>query len=139
MATALVGLTGTSATPLDGFLIMLHSASSARAAELGREQIERHYHQLLTSAFDGDRAPQRAALVLALVAGVQVMRQMIGLTALAKADPAVLIELLTPIFQQLVAREPARGSRPSSPAAPVSARSGPRAGQGPRRRSTRSR
>jgi AcrR family transcriptional regulator len=108
MATALVGLTGTRAAPLDGFLIMLHSASSPRAAELGREQIERHYHQLLTNALDGDRAPQRAALVLALVAGVQVMRQMIGLTALANADPDVLIEILTPIFQQLVAR----GRRP---------------------------
>jgi len=36
------------------------------------------------------------------VSGFQVMRQMLELSALAKADPQVLIDLLTPLFQQLV-------------------------------------
>ncbi len=101
-ATALVELSGAGATPLDGFLIMLHSASSKPAARIGRSQIERHYQKTLTAALRGDLAAERAALVLALVAGFQVMRQMIGLSALADAEPRDLIELLAPLFQRLV-------------------------------------
>ncbi len=102
IAAALVDITGTGATPLEGFQIMLRSASSARAAEIGREQIERHYHKVMTEALSGALAPQRAALVLSLVAGFQVMRQMMGLSALAEAKPAALIKILAPLFQQLV-------------------------------------
>jgi AcrR family transcriptional regulator len=102
IAAALVNITKSGATPLEGFQIMLRSASSRRAAEIGREQIERHYHQVMTAALSGDHAPQRAALVLSLVAGFQVMRQMMGLSALADAEPAALIKILAPLFQQLV-------------------------------------
>lgn len=75
------------ANPLDGFLIMLHSASSKRAAQIGREQIEKHHQKTMTEALHGNLAPQRAAIVLSIVAGFQVMQQMIGLRALADADP----------------------------------------------------
>ena len=102
LAAGLINQTQAGATPLDGFLIMMHSASSSRAAAIGRVQIERHYHRTLTAALHGDHAPQRAALVLSLVAGVQVMRQMIGLSALTDAKPAALIKILAPIFQRLV-------------------------------------
>ena len=102
IAAGLVQLTTTSDAPPDGFLIMLRSASSDRAAEIGREQIEAHYLATLTAALDGEHAPQRAALVLALVAGVQVMRQMIGLRALTDCPPSVLLEILQPVFRQLV-------------------------------------
>jgi hypothetical protein len=40
--------------------------------------------------------------VLAVVAGIQVMRQMIGLSALADCPPAVLVKILAPVFQQLM-------------------------------------
>ena len=50
----------------------------------------------------GELAPQRAALVLSLIAGFQVMRQMIGLSALAEADPKTLVRILQPVLQQLV-------------------------------------
>jgi AcrR family transcriptional regulator len=102
MAATLVAITGADATPLEGFQIMLRSASSARAAEIGREQIEKHYHKVMTAALEGDLAPQRAAVVLALVAGFQVMRQMIGLSALARARPAALTAVLTPLFEHLL-------------------------------------
>jgi AcrR family transcriptional regulator len=111
MAAALISITKTGDTPLDGFLIMLRSASSERAAEIGREQIEHHYHKVMTAAIRGELAPQRAALVLALVAGVQIMRQMIGLSALAKAEPDVLINILAPVFQQLIDGEQRTGER----------------------------
>src|SRR5258705_6264587 len=102
IAATLVDITQAADTPLEGFLIMLHSASSKRAAEIGREQIEKCHQKTLTDALSGDLAPQRAALVLALVAGFQVMRQMIGLSALAEAEPSVLIKVLAPLFQQLI-------------------------------------
>ena len=102
IAAALVDQTRTGATPLDGFLITLHSASSKRAAKIGRKQIEGHHHKVMTAALSGDLAPQRAALVLALIAGFQVMRQMIGLSALAEVEPKALTKILTPIFQQLI-------------------------------------
>jgi AcrR family transcriptional regulator len=102
IAAALVNVTKTGATPLEGFLIMLHSASSQRAAEISREQIEAHHQKVVTAALEGDLAPQRAALVLSLIAGFQVMRQMIGLRALAKVEPEALVKILGPLFQQLI-------------------------------------
>jgi AcrR family transcriptional regulator len=102
MAAALVALTAADAAPLEGFQIMLRSASSSRAAEIGRVQLEKRYQRVLAAALRGDSAPQRAALILALVAGVQVMRQMIGLDALAKANPKALIAILGPVLQQLI-------------------------------------
>jgi AcrR family transcriptional regulator len=102
IAATLVDITQAADTPLEGFLIMLHSASSKRAAEIGREQIEKGHQKTLTSALAGDLAPQRAALVLSLVAGFQVMRQMIGLSALAEAERSDLIKVLAPLFKQLI-------------------------------------
>ena len=102
IAATLVDITKSEDTPLEGFLIMLHSASSKRAAEIGREQIENGHQKTMAAALSGDLAPQRAALVLSLVAGFQVMRQMIGLSALAEAEPADLIKILAPLFQQLI-------------------------------------
>ncbi|MEZ0389324.1 MAG: TetR/AcrR family transcriptional regulator, partial [Verrucomicrobium sp.] len=90
-ASALVGITQSGALPLDGFLILLRSASSERAAEIGREEIEKGHQKTLSTALQGSHAAERAALVLALVAGVQMMRQMMALPALAVADPEVLM------------------------------------------------
>lgn len=103
MARALVEITRAGAEPLEGFQILLNSASSARAAELGRAVIEAGHQQTVAAALDGPNAEQRAALVLSLVAGFQLMRQSIGLSALADADPEVLVALLTPLFDHLLA------------------------------------
>jgi AcrR family transcriptional regulator len=114
IATALIKQTKSGATPLDGFLITLHSASSKQAAIIGREQIEKHHQKAMTAALRGDLAPQRAALVLSLIAGFQVMRQMIGLPALAKAKPDVLVNILGPMFQQLIDGGLPPGNKPSN-------------------------
>jgi AcrR family transcriptional regulator len=110
IAATLVDITDAGATPLDGFLILLHSASSEMAAHIGREQIEDHYHRTLTQALSGDLAPQRAGMLLAVIAGVQVMRQMIGLSALAHANPDDLKRILTPVFEQLLADDGRRSA-----------------------------
>lgn len=104
MASILVDITRAEDTPLEGFLIMLHSASSKRAAEIGRQQIEAGHQKTMTGALSGADAPQRAALILSMVAGFQVMRQMIGLTALTQAEPETLVDILAPLFQALIDR-----------------------------------
>jgi AcrR family transcriptional regulator len=101
-ASTLVEITKAGATPLEGFLIMMYSAASRSAAEIGREQIQQHYQKVLASVLRGEQREERAALVFALVAGVQVMRQIIGLSALADADPRKLTKLLAPLFRQLI-------------------------------------
>lgn len=103
LAAALVGLTGTERHPLDGFLILFRSASSPIAARIAREQIAAIHQAAAEGAMrDGAQAAQRAAILLSLVAGIQMMRQMIGLSALADADPETLVDLLAPIFQQIM-------------------------------------
>ena len=82
---------------------MLRSAASERAARIGREQIERHHQKRIAAALPGALAPQRAAVILSLIAGFQVMRQMLELPALAKADPKTLVKVLAPLFDQLLA------------------------------------
>jgi AcrR family transcriptional regulator len=101
-ASALVDITRADATPLEGFLIMMYSAASPTAAELGRAQILRSYLPLLASRMRGANAEQRAALILALVAGVQVMRQIIALPPLADAEPKQLAKQLAPLFARLL-------------------------------------
>jgi hypothetical protein len=111
MAEVLVNLTAAGGAPLEGFQIMCRSAASARAAEIGREQIEAHYHKALTAALPGTHAAERAAVLLAFVAGIQIMRQMIGLSALAACPPAVLVKILGPVFQHLWTGDRARPTR----------------------------
>jgi AcrR family transcriptional regulator len=113
IAAALVERTGNGAIPLDGFLIMLNSLSNKRAAKIERALIEAHHQKSITAALSGELASQRAALVLSLIAGFQVMRQMIGVSALAEADPKTLVRILRPIFQQLVEGNQTRGTKPS--------------------------
>jgi AcrR family transcriptional regulator len=114
LTKALVGVTTPGATPLDGFLILLHSASSPRAAEIGRGWISRGHQTTLESLVEGSFPVERAGLFLALVAGVQVIRQMVEIPSLAKADPKVLEKLLLPIVRHLVEQGGAKTARKSS-------------------------
>jgi len=101
-AEALVQVTTQGQTPLDGFLITFRSASSETASRIARERIAQVHQATATGAIEGAHAAERAALFLALVAGVQMMRQMLELEPLAKADPAVLADLLTPVIASLI-------------------------------------
>ena len=100
-AKALVQVTAPGATPLDGFLVLLHSASSPRAAEIGREWLGRGHQTTLEQMIGGPLSRERAAVALALVAGLQVMRQMMEIKTLAGADPADLEAVLTPVIRVL--------------------------------------
>src|SRR6188474_2761126 len=74
----------------------------ASAARIGREQIDRHHQKRIAAALQGALAPQRAAVMLSLIAGFQLMRQMLELPALAKADAKTLVKVLAPLFDQLL-------------------------------------
>ena len=102
LASALVGLTGPGQYPLDGFLILFRSASSPTAARIAREQIAALHQRTAQDAIQGDDAGPRAAVFLSLVAGVQMMRQMLGLPALVDADPETLVRILAPLIEQLM-------------------------------------
>ena len=102
MARALVAITTPGETPLEGFQILLRSAASEGAARIGRAEIDKRYQKLLAQSLRGPRAAERAALVFALVAGVQFMRQSLELPALTKATPASLTALLTRLLEELL-------------------------------------
>lgn len=102
LTEAMVAVTTPGATPLDGFLILLHSASSPRAADLGREWIARGHQRTLEAMVEGPLQAERAGVFLALVAGLQVIRQMIAVPSVAKADPETLRRILEPVVRLLV-------------------------------------
>jgi AcrR family transcriptional regulator len=97
-AAALVDLTAAGEGPLDGFLILFRSASSPTAARIAREQIAAIHLKAAAGAVTGPDAEARAALFLALVAGFQMMRQMIGLRALVDADRDRLVAIMAPLI-----------------------------------------
>ena len=103
IAAALIGITQAQETPLEGFQIMLRSASSKRAARIGRKLIQRHHQKRIADSLTGSLAAERAGVMLALIAGFQLMRQVLELPALAQAEPAALANVLGPLFDRLLA------------------------------------
>lgn len=112
LSSALVQVTTPGATPLDGFLILLNSASSPKAAQIGRDWIQRGHQSTLEAAVKGPLAAERAGVFLALVAGLQVMRQMMEMPPLAGADPGDLQRLLTPMIRALLEPDEGMGGNP---------------------------
>ena len=103
-ARALVGLSAPGEDVLDGFRVMWKSGCSEVASGIAREQIVAVHQATTAGVMAGDHVRQRAALLLSLVAGVQLMRQQIALPALTEADPEVLVTLLQPLFAALLAK-----------------------------------
>ena len=90
------------ATALDGFLIMLRSVANERALEIAREVVQAQQHRSVSEALPGEAAAERAGLLLSIVAGVQIMRQMVQLPALADMSDAALAARLEPLIAALV-------------------------------------
>ena len=93
-AATLVARTAPDADHLDPFQLMLRSVANPRAAEIIRDGIERHVGADLAAQVDGPDHIARAELALALIAGVWLMRTVIGTDALRSADPALLTSRL---------------------------------------------
>lgn len=67
------------------------------------EAIESFQLGAIASLLDGAHAPQRAALVLALIAGFQMMRRTIRLSLPAGVGRQMRIDTLAPLFERLLA------------------------------------
>jgi AcrR family transcriptional regulator len=67
---------------LEGMLLTLRSSSSERAVEIMRANVERNYQGTLAALLPGPDADGRAALLVSICAGVQLMRNVLGSTAL---------------------------------------------------------
>ncbi len=102
LAASLVRRTAPDAGQLDPFLLMLRSAPNPRAAEILRAGIERHVEKHLTDLLPG-REPAGPALALSVIAGFWLMRTLLGSTALAHADEAVVVAKLEKVFEVLLA------------------------------------
>jgi hypothetical protein len=85
---------------------MLRSVSNPRAADILRDSIEQHFEQHLAALLPGADTHERVALFLSLVAGFQLMHNVLGSTATTRADPAALARRLEALFQQLLERAP---------------------------------
>jgi AcrR family transcriptional regulator len=91
----------TRSEPNDALLLLLNSAPNPRAAEILRNCIARQFERPLKSLLQGPRADERAAMILALVAGFILMRKVIGMKALSDVDGSLSAELKL-MFQRLI-------------------------------------
>ncbi|MEW2546831.1 TetR family transcriptional regulator [Streptomyces sp. NPDC047002] len=92
--TARALLTDPTQAHRDGMLLTLRSAPSERAVEIMRESLERNFQQELADALEGQDAPARAALLIAICSGVQFMRNVLQNSELVDGDPEVLTAYL---------------------------------------------
>jgi AcrR family transcriptional regulator len=101
IAVALVART-TPDVSIDGFLILLRSASHEQAAAILRKAVREQFAAPLAAQLTDAQAAERAAIMLSIVAGFQFMRQVIELPTLADADPAMLADQLQRVFDVLI-------------------------------------
>lgn len=106
VAAALVAKTAPDITSMDGFLIMLRSANNEQATAILRRKFETHFARPLSELLPGEETSQRAAMFLAVIAGFQVMRQVVEMAALAQAKPDQLERQLEALFGLLIIGTP---------------------------------
>jgi hypothetical protein len=88
--------------PSDPLLLLLRSAPNPRAAAILRQSIASHCEQPLKSLMRGPKRGERAAIILALIVGLQLFRKVIGNKALADANGTSLSADLTLMLERLI-------------------------------------
>jgi AcrR family transcriptional regulator len=108
------------AGPADGMLMTLRSASNERAVAIMRDNIECRYQRAVTDGLAGPHAAGRAALLIAVCSGVQLMRTVIGSTVLTGGGADELVPYLEAALDAISATPapPAAGSELAAAAAP---------------------
>jgi len=106
-AAALVGRTAEQTEGMAPFLIMLRSSSNARATEIVRDAIERHVGKRLTRHLTGPGRAVRADVLLSVISGVLLMRQVVGTRALNAPSSDQLQDVLEVVFDAIVGTQPA--------------------------------
>ncbi|HET6731400.1 TetR/AcrR family transcriptional regulator [Mycobacterium sp.] len=102
-ATALVERTNRDAEPLEPFLIMLRSVSNPRAVEIVRDAIERHVGSRLARQLPEAGREIRTEAMLAVIAGILLMRRVVVTRALNETHPDQLVNVLEAVFTAIVA------------------------------------
>jgi AcrR family transcriptional regulator len=106
LATRLAVKVMSKTEPIDPLLLILRSAPNPRAAEILRENIARHFERPLKASLPGPYASERAAMILALVVGFKLFRNVIGSKGLVHANHASLSRYLATIIRQLIDSPP---------------------------------
>ena len=102
VASAIMGKTDQASGDPDPLMVMLRSAANPRTATILRESIRRHFEAPLAVLLPGDGTRERAALLLSVVAGFQLMKTIIGTEALRNGDRDILVGRLKEIFATLI-------------------------------------
>lgn len=105
LTEAVIAKTSKEADPIDALLLLLRSAPNPRAAEILRDSIARHFERPLKSSLLGPRASERAAMILAFIAGLQLFRKVIGSKSLTDGTRAGLYSNIKATFQGLIDRD----------------------------------
>lgn len=99
LAARLIDKYGPGPAP-DGILILLRSAANKQAAKILRENAM-CYLKPVVDQFKGETPEIGAAMLLAIIAGFQLMRQVIALPGLAEADHADLTTYLEAMIRSI--------------------------------------
>ena len=102
LAALVVSKSGDDRQPSDPLLLLLRSAPNPRAAQILRESIASHCELPLKSAMRGPKRGERAAIILALIVGLQLFRKVIGNKALADANGTSLAGDLKLMLERLI-------------------------------------
>jgi AcrR family transcriptional regulator len=102
LTEAVLAKTEKDTDPIDPLLLLLRSAPNPRAAEILRESIARHFEKPLKSLLMGPRVSERAAMILAVISGLQLFRKVIASKALTDGSRAGLYAEIKATFQLLI-------------------------------------
>jgi AcrR family transcriptional regulator len=102
LAALVATKSGKDAHPSDPLLLLLRSAPNPRAAAILRDNISRHCERPLKSFMRGRKKGERAAIVLALIVGLQLFHKVIGNKALADANGTSLSGDLQLMLERLI-------------------------------------
>jgi len=102
LAALVVTKSGQDRHPNAPLLLLLRSAPNPRAAAILRDHIARHCEQPLKSVMRGPKRGERAAIILALIVGLQFFHKVIGNKALAEANGTSLTGDLKLMLERLI-------------------------------------
>ncbi|GLS19585.1 TetR family transcriptional regulator [Labrys miyagiensis] len=97
----------------DAIRLMLHSASNPRAATILREALAGQFERPLAAMLGGRDTGERAALFLALIAGFDLIRNVVGSAPLTEADQPGLARRIATMLKPLV--EDKQGKKTDKP------------------------
>ena len=87
---------------VEGFLILIRSAPSEQAAKILREKFTTHRSTPMMARMTGSEVQARCAIIMSIIAGLPLMRQIVKLPVAAESDEQELIHNLEPVFDFLI-------------------------------------